>query len=214
MLILWLQVSAGSMSALSSPSTWWLESGLKASQIQPAAQQLTLASSAASVPSILSLDSVSPHPQAAQVPAGSQLSVQVASVPDPAAVDIRLLPLVPPSSALPQGGPCRLPAPSDSSEAPGSSIHSSLPSCDPLGSPGAQPPSLQSFQLLTACQLLPGGSNSSLLQCSLPKQLVAGHYRVVAWSATHGFFLGMPLLDVLPVVTSISPQRGDTSTSC
>ena len=195
------------MSALSSPAAWWLKPRLTASQTQPAAQHLTLASAAASVPRILYLDSVYPNPQAAQVSAASQLSVQVFGTHEPAAVDIRLLAL--PSSALQQVGPCRLPAASDSIAATKPSINSSLPSCDPLGQPGAQPPSLQSFQQLPACQVLSGGSDSSRLHCSLPEQLVAGQYRVVAWSAADGYFLGMPRLDVLPVVTSISPQTGD-----
>ena len=196
------------MSALSSPAAWWLKPRLTASQTQPAAQHLTLASAAASVPRILYLDSVYPNPQAAQVSAASQLSVQVFGTHEPAAVDIRLLAALP-SSALQQVGPCRLPAASDSIAATRPSINSSLPSCDPLGQPGAQPPSLQSFQQLPACQVLSGGSDSSRLHCSLPEQLVAGQYRVVAWSAADGYFLGMPRLDVLPVVTSISPQTGD-----
>ena len=200
------QVSAGAVTALSSPHTWWLSPTLPASQAQPSPQQLAVTSAAASAPALLSVSSMTQDPLAAQVPAGSLVSLLISTPSTPAAVEIRLwaAPQIPPPE------PCRLSAALLPSLSSGASQNSSaLPPCDPPGQPGSDPPPWKLWQQLPDCQVQLGTSNGTGLQCQLPSQLAAGRYRAVAWSAAAGFYLGMPRLDVLPMVTALVPATGE-----
>ena len=202
-----LQVSAGGLPALSSPDSWWLYPEIRPAQVQPAAREITVLSVGAEAPQILSIGSASDQPWA-QAPAESLVSLRISNVNDPAAVDIRLADFSTTGSAAGQARPCRLSGTPGSSSSKNQKLQAMLPFCDPEGQPGAQPPSLQHFQQLPSCQAQPGTSSSTYLQCQLTSQLAAGRYRVMAWSAADGFLLGMPRLDVLPVVTDVTPQTG------